>query len=116
MVYSDRAPTRDAQKSTIKVIEGDPQEAARTARQTQLLKAEDNVRKQQQDQENRTKAQQDHDKQVRCDSARNRFYALKDANLLYKRDAQGNRQYYSDTEAEARREQARQAMVAACGA
>jgi isoleucyl-tRNA synthetase len=115
VVYSDRATTPTAQKSTVKVIQGDPAEAARAARQTHIFQAEENQRKQQQSASDHEKAQQDHDKQVRCNNARNHYFAIKDANRMYKVDAQGNRQYYSDAEGDARKEQARQAMVAACG-
>jgi hypothetical protein len=115
VVYSDRATTPTAQKSVVHVIEGNPAEAARAARQTGILKAEETQRKQQQESQGHDKAQQDHDKQVRCENARNRYFSIKDTNLLYRLDAQGNRQFYSDAEADARREQARQAMIAACG-
>ena len=115
VVYSDRATTPAAQKSVVHIIEGNPAEAARAARQTSILKAEENQRKQQQESQVHDKAQQDHDKQVRCENARNRYLSIKDANMLYRLDAQGNRQFYTDAEADARREQARQAMNAACG-
>jgi len=115
VVYSDRATTPTAQKSTVHVIQGDPAEAARTARETNLLKAEDSQRKQDQDLDSHNKAQQDHNKQVACEQARNRYNSLKDANVLYRLDAEGNRVFYTDAEADARREQAHQAMTAACG-
>lgn len=114
VVYSDRA-TPTAQKSEVHVVPGDPAEAARAARQTSLLKAEDTQRKQAQDIDSHNKAQQDHDKQVACEKARNRFNSLKDANVLYRLDAQGNRVFYTDAEGDARKEQAHQAMIAACG-
>ena len=56
-------------------------EAARAARQTNLLKAEDTQRKQEEDFDSRNKARQDHDKQVACTNARNRYNSLKDAKL-----------------------------------
>jgi hypothetical protein len=115
VVYSDRATTKAAQKSTVHVIQGNAAEAARVARQTSSLEAEDAERKRQQSLASNDKAAQDHDRQVRCDNARSRYFSVKDANLVFKIDAQGNRQYYSDTEADTRREQLRQAMVAACG-
>jgi hypothetical protein len=115
VVYSDRAATPAAQKSVVHVIPADPVEAARAARQTSLLKAEDNQRKREQDIDGRNKAQQDHDKQVVCEQARHRYYSIKDVNLLYRLDSQGNRVFYTDAEADARREQAHQAMIAACG-
>ena len=115
IVYSDRAATPTAQKSAVHVIPGDPAEAARVARQTSLLKAQDSQRKREEDLDNRSKAQQDHDKQAACQQARNRYNSLKDANVLYRLDAQGNRVFYTDAEADARKEQAHQAMIAACG-
>jgi hypothetical protein len=99
----------------VHVIQGDPAEAARAAKQTSLLKAEDAQRKREQDIDGHSKAQQDHEKQAWCEKARNRYFALKDANVLYRVDAQGNRVFYTDAEADARREQAHQAMIGACG-
>ena len=115
VVYSDRAATPTAQKSVVHVIQGNPAEAARAARETNLLKAEDNQRNHEQDIESRNKAKQDHDKQVACERARNRYNSLKDANLLYKLDAQGNRAFYTDAEADAHKQQLHQEMIAACG-
>ena len=115
VVYSDRAPTAKAEKSVVHVIQADPAEAARAAQETRILKAEENVRKRQQDAQSEREAKQDHDKQVKCQNARSRYYEIKDANFLYRVDPQGNRVFYSDVEADARKEQARQAMLAACG-
>ncbi len=115
VTYSDRASSPNAQKSAVHVIQGNAADAARVARQTELLEAQDTQRKRDQDMDSRAKEKQDHDKQVLCENAKNRYFSIKDANLLYKLDAQGNRQFYTDAEADARREQARQAMVAACG-
>src|SRR5262249_47610041 len=115
VVYSDRAPTAKAEKSVVRVIQADPSEAARAARETNILKAEETVRKRDEAAQNQEKAKQDHDKQVQCQTARNRYYSIKDVNILYRLDSQGNRVFYSDAEADARKEQARQAMLAACG-
>jgi hypothetical protein len=115
VVYSDRATTPTAQKSAVHVIQGDPAEAARAARQTSMLKAEETQRRREQDIDSHNKAEQDHDKQVLCEKARNRYYSLKDANVLYRLDSQGNRVFYTDAEADARKEQAHQAMIAVCG-
>ena len=115
VTYSDRAPSAKAQKSSVRVIEGDPTQAARTAKETDILKAEDSQRKRAQAQESRNKAQQDEKKQRACQAARNRYNSMKDANLLYKLDDQGNRVFYTDAEGDARKEQARQAMISACG-
>ncbi len=57
----------------------------------------------------------EHDKRVQCEAARNRYYMLRDARRLFERDADGNRVYYSDVDADAKREEARQVMAAVCG-
>jgi preprotein translocase subunit SecF len=115
VVYSDRATTQNAQKSVVRVTQPDPTEAARAAKETSILQAEETQRKRVEEQNSREKSQQDHEKQRLCDNARNRYNSVKDANLLYQLDAQGNRVFYTDAEADARKEQARQAMVSACG-
>jgi hypothetical protein len=115
VTYSDRPNSAAAQKTDVAVQQADPAEAARLAKERQLLKAEDDLRKKQQASDDRSKAQQDHDKQVKCQVARDTYNNLKDAGRLFKRDADGNRVYLSDSEAEAKREAARQVMTAACG-
>jgi Domain of unknown function (DUF4124) len=118
VTYSDRPNTATAQKTQVAVQQADPAEAARLAKERQVLKAEDDQRKKQQASDNNSKAQQeqqDQQKQARCQSARDHYNALKVANRLYKLDADGNRTYYSDSEADAQRETARQVMNTACG-
>jgi hypothetical protein len=115
VVYSDRASTSTAQKSVVHVDQPDPAEVARIAKQQEILNAQDVQRKQQQSVDDKKKAQQDRDKQSRCDSARNRYYTMRDSRRLFQRDADGNRVYQTDTQADAQREEARQAMIAACG-
>ena len=85
------------------------------AKEQAILKVEETQRNREKAIEDAKKAQADHTAQVQCDSARNRYYALKDARRLYDRDADGNRLYLSDQDGDARREAARQAMTAACG-
>jgi hypothetical protein len=119
VVYSDRAPTSTAQKSFVPVDQPDPAEVARNAKEQKIMSAEDAQRKKQQAIEDRKmaqKAQEEHNRQVQCDNARNRYYSLRDSRRIYQRDADGNRIYYSDTEADAKREEARQAMMSACEA
>jgi hypothetical protein len=119
VVYSDRAPTSTAQKSLVRVDEPDPAEVARNAKEQTILSAEDAQRKKQQAIEDRKmaqKVQEEHNRQVQCDNARNRYYSLRDSRRIYQRDADGNRVYYSDAEADAKREEARQAMMSACEA
>jgi hypothetical protein len=115
VVYSDQPDTGTAQKSEVKVEGPNPTEAARIAKEQAILNAEEIQRNRQKAVDDAKKAQADHTAQVQCDSARNRYYALKDARRLYDRDAEGNRVYLSDQDGDARREEARQAMTAACG-
>jgi hypothetical protein len=115
VVYSDRAPTKNAQKSTLHVEQGDPAEAARLAKEQAQLKAADLERSMQHAVEDKNKAVADHHRQVACQNARNRYFQLKESGRIFQRDAAGNRVYYSDSEADAMREQARKAMIAACG-
>jgi hypothetical protein len=115
VVYSDRPETSTAQKAVVNVDRPDAKEVARMGKEQEILKAEEIQRDRQKLIEDAKKAQQDHAKQVQCDAARNHYYTLKDARRIYDRDADGNRIYYTDAEANAKREDARQAMNAACG-
>jgi Domain of unknown function (DUF4124) len=115
VVYSDRADTSTAQKSVVHVDRSDPTEVARIAKEQEILKAEQIQRNRQKSVDDAKKAQQEHVAQLQCDNARNHYYALKDARRVFDRDAEGNRVYFTDQEADAKREEARQAMTAACG-
>jgi Skp family chaperone for outer membrane proteins len=115
VTYSDRPTAPSAKKTEIAVQQADPAEAERLARENQLLKSEDDLRKKQQAADDKAKAQQDKAKQARCQVARDQYNAVKDAGRMFHRDADGNRVYYTDTEADARREAARQVMTLACG-
>lgn len=114
VVYSDRPETSTAQKALVNVDRPDAKEVARMGKEQEILKAEEIQRNRQKLTDDAKKAQQDHAKQVQCDAARNHYYALKEARRIYDRDADGNRIYYTDAEANAKREDARQAMNAAC--
>ena len=115
VTYSDRPNAAGAKKTEVTVQQADPHEAARLAKENQLLKAEDDQRKKQDANADRAKAQQDRDKAARCQSARDHYNAIKDNGRLYTRDGEGNKVYYNDAEADAKRETARQVMAAACG-
>jgi hypothetical protein len=115
VVYSDRADTSGAQKSVVRSDPSNPTEAARIAKEQEIQKAEEFQRNRLKLIDDTKKAQQDQVKQSQCDSARNRYYSLKDARRVFDLDAAGNRHYYSDAEADTKREEARQAMTAACG-
>jgi Domain of unknown function (DUF4124) len=115
VVYSDRANTSTAKKSEVHVTQPDPTEVARIAKEQEILNAQDAQRKQQQAVEDKKKAQSDREKQTRCDTARNHYFSMKDARRIFHLDADGNRVYDTDPEADARRADAKQAMTAACG-
>jgi hypothetical protein len=115
VVYSDRGESKTAATTSLHVEEGNPAEAARLAKEQELLKAEDAQRSKQQALEEKTKETADHKQQQACQSSRNKYYQLRDSGRIYQRAADGTRSYYSDEDADAMREQARKAMVAACG-
>jgi hypothetical protein len=115
VIYSDRGASKNAPKTAVHVNESDPTEAARIAKEQQLLQAEDAQRSKQQVVDDKNKASADHQKQVACQNARNYYYRLRDSNRLYQRDPDGNRVYYSDSDADTLREQAKRAMNSACG-
>jgi hypothetical protein len=116
VTYSDRPNSSGAQKADVSVQQADPAEAERLAKERQLLKAEDDQRTKQQASDSKAKAQQEHDKAARCRVARDNYNSVKDVPRLYKLDADGNRVFLSDSEADAQRETARQVMTTACGA
>lgn len=115
VVYSDRAPTKNAPTTAVHVTEPDPTEVARLAKEQQLLNASDRERQKQEAAEAKDRAALERRQQANCDNARNKYYRYKDSGRIYQRDADGNRIFYTDSEADALREQARRAMVAACG-
>ena len=115
VVYSDRPCAPSAQKTEITYQQADPAEAARLAKENQVLRGEDDLRKRQQATDNKAKDQQDKAKQARCQTARDYYNSIKDTGRMFHTDADGNRVYYSDSEADAKREAARQVMTTACG-
>jgi hypothetical protein len=114
VTYSDRPNTTGAQKTAVTVQAPDPTEAARLAKEQAILRAEDDQRKKEQLIASQAKDQEDHAKKARCENARNRYNVLKDSGRLFRLDANGNRAYYTDAEADAKREEARQAVSVAC--
>jgi hypothetical protein len=117
VVYSDRAPSAKAQKSEVRVTPPDETQARRNASDQRILNAEDGQRKHQEAVDANKKVQQDQQtqqKQTRCNVARDHYNSIKDVNTIYHLDADGNRVFYTDAEADARREVARQAMMIAC--
>lgn len=118
VVYTDKAPTANLQKTTVQVHEPTAADLQRVEQQKKALQAADDQRVVEAINEKTNEAQkqkQQRDKQARCQQARNVFYSLRDANRLYQRDAQGNRMYLPDEQADAKRLEAQKAMDAACG-
>lgn len=114
VVYSDH-PDPAAQKLEVRVDEPQAADVARIAKEQKILKVEDGERKRLAAIEDKKKAQQEHDQQLRCEKARSRYYTLKDARHVYGRDGEGNRVYYSDQDADAQRAAAQQTMQTECG-
>ena len=115
VVYSDRGNTKTAPKTTVRVEQPDPAEAARLAKEQELLKAEDSERTRQQAHRRQEQGAAGSQQAAGLRERPQLLLSLKDTGRLYKRDADGNRVFYSDEEADGMREQARQAMVGACG-
>jgi hypothetical protein len=114
VMYSDH-PDPAAQKLEVRIDEPQSADVARIAKEQKILKVEDTERKRLAAIEDKKKAQQEHDQQLRCEKARSRYYTLKDARRVYGRDDEGNRVYYSDKEADAQRATAQQTMQTECG-
>ena len=116
VVYSDRGASKNAPKTSLHVEEGDAVEAARIAHEQQQLQAQDTLRTKQQASDDKVKAAADRKHDQACKNAQTSYYHMMDARRLAQpqRDADGNRLYYSDDEADALREQAKKTMEAAC--
>lgn len=115
VVYSDRGTTKTAPKTSVHVEPADPAEAARLAKEQQLLQAEDAERSKQQASDDKARAAAEKKKEDACKNARNQYNRMMDARRLATTDGDGNRVYYTDDQADAMRNQAHKAMVAACG-
>jgi hypothetical protein len=115
VVYSDRPSSSQAQKITVPVIPANADEAARLAKQHELEDADFAQRSRQEADTQARQAAQARQDADRCSAARNRYAALRDVRRLYQVDADGNRNYYSDEQADAMRAAAKQAMEQACG-
>jgi hypothetical protein len=115
VTYSDRPTAAGAQKTDITVQQANPQEAQRLAKEQMLLKAEDDQRSKKEAEDSQLKAKQDGDKKRKCEYARDHYNTLKDARRLYAPTSDGNKEYYTDAQADAMRNEAKRAMDAACG-
>jgi hypothetical protein len=115
VVYSDRPAVPNAHKITVPVTQADPAEAARLAKQHALEDAEYAQRSRRESDEQTRQAAQAKQDADRCSAARNRYGNLKDVRHVYRLDADGNRDFYTDEQADAMRAAAKQAMEQACG-
>ena len=115
VVYSDHPTSPAAQKMSVPVTPPDAAEAARLGKQRALEDAEFAQRSKQEAADASKQAAQAKQDEARCTSARTRYNYLMQVNRLYRLDADGNRAYYSDEEADAMRATAKQTMDQACG-
>jgi Domain of unknown function (DUF4124) len=115
VVYSDRPSSPQSQKVTVPVTPADAGEAARLAKQHALEDAEFAQRSRQEADAQTRQAAQARQDADRCSAARNHYAVLRDVRRLFQVDADGNRVFYSDEQADAMRAAAKQAMEQACG-
>jgi hypothetical protein len=115
VVYSDHPTSAASEKLSVPVKQADPAEAARLAKQRALEDAEYAQRSRQEADEQGKQAAQSKQQAAQCTSARNHYNSIKDSRRLFQLDADGNRVFYSDAEADAMRASAKQAMDQACG-
>jgi uncharacterized protein DUF4124 len=115
VTYSDRPTTAGARKTDVAVQQADPKEAQRLAKERMLLEAVDDQRSRKAAADTQAKAKQDSEKKQLCETARDRYNHMKDAGRLYTLNPDGTREYYSDTQADAMRSEAKAMMDAACG-
>jgi len=115
VVYSDRGSSKSAPKTSLRVNEADPAEAARIAREQKALDAADTARRKEQQADEKAQATAEKKREESCRNARNEYDRLMSRRALFKLEANGERTYYSDEQADAMRAQAHKAMVAACG-
>jgi len=115
VTYSDRPTSAGAQKTDVAVQQGDPKEAQRLAKEHMLLKAVDDQRNRKTAADEQAKTKQNSEKKQLCDNARRHYNDIKDTNRIYTVTTDGNREYYTDAQADAMRTEAKRAMDAACG-
>jgi hypothetical protein len=115
VVYSDHPSSPKSEKMTVPVQPADQSEAARLTKQRALQDADYAQRSRQEADERARQDAQSRQDAARCSSARNRYFSFKDTRRIFRLDADGNRVFYSDEEADAMRAAAKQAMEQACG-
>jgi uncharacterized protein DUF4124 len=101
VVYSDHPLSPASQRISLQVSEPNQQEAARLSKEQAVLAADaaQQAKQSQHDaEEQKKKAEQDAQQKQRCEAARNRYAVFAAGGRIFKSDAQGNRDYYSDEE------------------
>jgi Domain of unknown function (DUF4124) len=115
VVYSDHPTSAASEKLSVPVKQADPAEAVRLAKERAIEDAEYAQRSRQEADEQSKEAARSKQQAARCTSARNHYFSMKDSRRLFKLDADGNRVFYSDEEADGMKAAAKQAMDQACG-
>jgi Domain of unknown function (DUF4124) len=117
VTYSDHALSPQSKRVTLDVVEGDPVEAARLAKEQALVSADTAQQaklSQQRAVEQQKQEAQKSQQQRKCKMARDRFATFAAGGRIFKVDEQGNRVYYTDEEIDAQRDSAKAAMDSAC--
>ena len=114
VVYSDEGSSPNKQQVTVRYHEPNADDLKGLEQQRKTLQAAEAQRLQQAIADNAARKQQQA-LQVRCENARRHYNSLKDTGRLFQQDEQGNRLFLTDQEADAKRAQANQAMIDACG-
>lgn len=115
-VYSDRPLSPSAERVVIRPS-SNPAAAQTSAAQVQATnqRLEEQRKQEQARQAEKRAAQEAKDQRAeRCRRARDRYLMFAEANRLYRRDAQGNRVYYTGAEIDAERSAAEEAMKELC--
>lgn len=117
-LYSDRPPPGPAERIYLpSTPQRDEEVRERTAAELAELKRREAEREAAQTLQAEEKAVSEvalRAQQQRCERVRNRYLMFSEANRLYRRDAQGNRVYYTGAEIDAEREKAKAEMQASC--
>jgi predicted Zn-dependent peptidase len=117
-VYSDHPVSGGSQKIAVQVKEPDPEDAARLAKEQAMSATLAERQAQQRALAEKNRAAQAISQQQqnqRCNAARSRRQLFADGGLIYKRDEQGNRTYYSNEEIEALRVETQTTVEKYCG-
>jgi Domain of unknown function (DUF4124) len=114
VTYSDR-PSPAAQKLDVHTDPRDLANAARLAHDQKIEQAQQADRSREKSALDKQKADEEKQRETRCQRARQHYYSIRDVHRLYHLDDSGNRSYYSDAEADAQRAEAQKSMQAECG-